>query len=82
MLELRVMVDIRQDDAPAFLNEQFEKEGYTYNVSYNDYILVFEAQIFKSYTNERGKIGMSQVAFGVGNSKSLAIADAEKKLNI
>ena len=75
------MVDIRQDDAPALVSDQFEKNGLVYNVDYNDYMLSFDAQIFKKYVNERGKIGMSQIAYGVGNTKESAIADAEKKLN-
>ena len=75
------MVDIRQDDAPALVSDQFEKNGLVYNVDYNDFMLSFDAQIFKKYVNERGKIGMSQIAYGVGHSKDSAIADAEKKLN-
>ena len=75
------MVDIRQDDAPALISDQFEKNGLVYNVDYNDFMLSFDAQIFKKYVNERGKIGMSQIAYGVGPSKDAAIADAEKKLN-
>tara|TARA_R100001460_G_scaffold40052_2_gene75049 strand:+ start:5146 stop:5376 length:231 start_codon:yes stop_codon:yes gene_type:complete len=75
------MVDIRQDDAPALENDQFEKDGYVYNVDYNEFMLSFDAQIFKKYTNERGNIGMSQIAYGVGPSKQSAIADAEKKLS-
>ena len=75
------MVDIRQDDAPALLSDQFEKDGYVYNVDYNEFMLSFDAQIFKKYTNERGNIGMSQIAYGVGHTKESAIADAEKTLS-
>jgi len=75
------MVDIRQEDALALVSDQFEKDGLVYNVDYNDFMLSFDAQIFKKYVNERGKIGMSQIAFGVGHTKDAAIADAEKKLN-
>lgn len=44
-------------------------------------MLSFDAQIFKKYTNERGNIGMSQIAYGVGHTKESAISDAEKKLS-
>ena len=43
--------------------------------------LTLMLQIFKKYTNERGNIGMSQIAYGVGHTKESAIADAEKKLS-
>lgn len=75
------MVDIKQDVAPAFQDEMFEKNGLVYSVEWNNYMLTHEAHIFEKVANSRGTVDFKQLAYGVGNSKSLAFADAESKLS-
>jgi len=75
------MVDMRHDVAPVFQDESFEKDDLVYSVEWNDYMLSHEANIFEKVTNARGKVDYKQLAYGVGNSKDNALADATKKLD-
>lgn len=77
----KIMVDMRHDVAPVFQDESFEKDGLVYSVEWNDYMLSHEANIFEKVTNARGKVDYKQLAYGVGNSKDNALADATQKLN-
>jgi len=77
----KTMVDMRHDVAPVFQDESFEKDGLVYSIEWNDYMLAHEANIFEKVTNARGKVDYKQLAYGVGNSKDNALADATQKLN-
>ena len=72
---------MRHDVAPAFQSGSYEEVGVVYSIEWNDYMLAHEANIFEKVANARGKVDFKQLAYGVGNSKKNALADATQKLN-
>jgi len=74
------MADVKQDTAKALMSEMYEEDGLTISVEWNEYMLSHEAQVFKQYKDQYGRIGMKLISTGVGQSKELAVANAKKNI--